>query len=188
MYKTIFLGNIGADAEKLQSNGRDYVRFRVAHTERVGEQSRTVWATCFLSGDGGALLPYLIKGQQVVVIGSQSNNIYSSPKTHRFECGVSINVDHVELCGSSAAARDIRQLSDASGRVLDVHKAFYVVEAEYFGKELYDRNGTAYTVLENGFVVSAAICSVNREQAEEQQQLESEVGSQETDGGSAEVF
>lgn len=107
MMRLELIGNLGADAEIKDFNGRKFVSFRVAHTEKwvngqtqqVNEQ--TTWVSCAMNGDGGKLLPYLKKGIKVFVRGSVSFGTYSSPKTHQMECSVNMSVWEVELCSSS---------------------------------------------------------------------------------------
>lgn len=106
MLRIEMIGNLGADAEVKENNGRKFISFRVAHSDKWKdavsgqEHVSTVWASCALNGDGGNLLQYLKKGVKVFLRGSMSMNIYSSPKTHQMECGLNISVWELELCGS----------------------------------------------------------------------------------------
>lgn len=109
MLRIEMIGNLGADAEVKEVNGRKFVSFRVAHTDKWvdavsnQEHTSTVWASCAINGDGGKLLQYLKKGVKVFLRGSMSMNIYSSPKSHQMECGLNISVWEIELCGSPQA-------------------------------------------------------------------------------------
>lgn len=94
------IGNLGADAERRERNGRSFITFRVAHSERRGEVETTQWVSCILNGDGGQLAQFLVRGQKVFVSGRASLKVYSSPKTHQLEAGLDMNVDRIELCGS----------------------------------------------------------------------------------------
>lgn len=106
MLRIEMIGNLGADAEVKDNNGRKFISFRVAHTDKWKdptsgqEHVSTVWASCALNGDGGKLLQYLKKGIKVFLRGSMSLNTYSSPKTHQIECGLNISVWELELCSS----------------------------------------------------------------------------------------
>lgn len=106
MLRIEMIGNLGADAEVKDNNGRKFISFRVAHTDKWKdpasgqEHVSTVWASCALNGDGGKVLQYLKKGIKVFLRGSMSMNIYSSPKTHQMECGLNISVWELELCSS----------------------------------------------------------------------------------------
>lgn len=105
MFKVEILGNLGADATIKNHQGRDFVSFRVAHSEKwvdtnTGEvHERTMWASCALNGNGGNLTPYLKKGVKVFIRGNANINVYSSPMTHRMEAGLNVNVGEIELCG-----------------------------------------------------------------------------------------
>lgn len=114
MIRIEMIGNLGADAELKDNNGRKFVSFRLAHTDKwknsqTGQDNvSTLWASCAINGDAHNLLPYLKKGVKVFVRGSVQLNMYSSPKTHQMECGLNIAVWEIELCGGQreAAASD----------------------------------------------------------------------------------
>lgn len=112
MIRIEMIGNLGADAELKDNNGRKFVSFRVAHTDKwknsqTGQDNvSTVWASCAINGDAHNLLPYLKKGVKVFVRGSVQLNMYSSPKTHQMECGLNIAVWEIELCGGQKAETD----------------------------------------------------------------------------------
>lgn len=105
MFRVIFCGNLGADAETQSYNGRDYLTFRVAHSRRFTdargvEHEQTTWCTCWMSGNFSNVAQYLVKGQKVVVVGDAELRIYDSAKFHCKMAGISCNVDSLELCGS----------------------------------------------------------------------------------------
>lgn len=112
MIRIEMIGNLGADAELKNNNGRKFVSFRVAHTDKwknsqTGQDNvSTMWASCAINGDAHNLLPYLKKGVKVFVRGSVQLNMYSSPKTHQMECGLNIAVWEIELCGGQKAETD----------------------------------------------------------------------------------
>lgn len=99
MLQAIVIGNLGADAEKKNLNGNDYISFRVAHTERYGERERTQWVSVLMSGSRTKLLDYLTKGSRVCVVGRMSVRAFSSPATKQWEAGVDVFADVVELVG-----------------------------------------------------------------------------------------
>lgn len=106
MLQSIIIGHIGADAVVKESNGRKFVSFRVAHSERYKDaqgvqHDTTQWVSCALNGDGGGLLPYLVKGAQVCVIGRTSSRVYSSPTQRQMVASIDVNVDRVELLGGT---------------------------------------------------------------------------------------
>lgn len=111
MFIVEVIGNLGADAERKSYNGRPFVTFRVAHSNRwtnknTGEISEeTIWVSCILNGEAGNLFPYLKKGTKVFVRGMATLSVFSSPKTKSMQAGVNVNVHEVELCGSMPAAK-----------------------------------------------------------------------------------
>lgn len=106
MFRVEMIGNLGADAEIKVANGKKFVSFRIAHTEKWTDRStgqivsNTMWASCAINGDGGALTQYLKQGTKVFVRGSANLSVYSSPKSHQMEAGINISVWEIELCSS----------------------------------------------------------------------------------------
>lgn len=106
MMRLEVIGNLGADAEIKEVNGRKFVSFRVAHTDKwVDSQTQqaqvtTQWVSCAINGDGGKLVPYLKKGTKVFVRGSVAFGTFNSAKSHQVECAVNLSVWEIELCGS----------------------------------------------------------------------------------------
>lgn len=101
------IGHIGADAIVQVADGREFVTFRIAHTQRfkaadgqVNEQ--TQWIDCILNGHP-AVTPYLVKGQQVYVSGAASLRVYDSAKDHCKKAGLQVRCIAVELLGSPRA-------------------------------------------------------------------------------------
>ena len=80
MIKLSIIGNLGADAEVKNHNGKEFVSFRVAHTDRFTQDGQTkettTWVSCILNGNGGNLLPYLKKGTKVFCHGDFSIRLY----------------------------------------------------------------------------------------------------------------
>jgi single-strand DNA-binding protein len=105
MMKVLVIGNLGADAERKETNGRPFVSFRVAHTERrinreTGEVTeRTDWISCSLDGDGGKLLPYLKRGVKVFVAGDCRMKTFRSTRDGLVYAGMDLFVRTLELCG-----------------------------------------------------------------------------------------
>lgn len=107
MFKLEVIGNLGADAEKKISDGAEFIAFRVCHsikktnkaTSEVIEES--TWVSCTLPGNGGSLLPYLLKGQKVFVRGNASLKVYTSSKDGLSHAGVNLRVSEIELCGGA---------------------------------------------------------------------------------------
>jgi single-strand DNA-binding protein len=100
-----FSGNIGSDAEQRATKaGTAVVSFSVAVKSGYGERESTIWVKCSLFGKRGeSLLPYLIKGQQVVVSGEASLNTWEGKEPSRTD--LEVNVNGVTLVGGRPAAK-----------------------------------------------------------------------------------
>lgn len=84
-------GNLGADAvRRVASDGKELMTFNVAVN---AGKDQTIWFNC-IGNMREKLLPFLIKGQTVCVIGDLSPAIYNG------KLDLQINVDKCELCGS----------------------------------------------------------------------------------------
>ena len=164
MLQFTVIGNLGGDARIEESNGRKFVSFNVAHTERWKDsdgstRESTQWVSCALDGDGGNLLPHLKKGRQVYVIGHGSTRVFSSPKERRMVAGLNISVQRLELLGGRVD--DVpRRLYDNSGVEHAVNKAYYIAteEAKAIGAKkdtpatLMSVDGAQFTVTHQGWV------------------------------------
>lgn len=164
------IGNLGANAEIKSSDGREFVSFRVAHNDSYkgadgSKVESSMWVDCTMSCAGGrpAVLPYLLKGTTVCVVGQLSTRVYSSEKDRCMKAGVKIHVQKIELIGGAA---DIipRRLYTKDGMMVDVGKFFYVDTNE---KVLFDQRGNQYAVKDGGWV--AAPTSTDNVQGEGQQ-------------------
>lgn len=105
MLKGHIIGNLGADAERRVANGREFVSFRVAHSEKrtnrqTGEVTeRTEWISCILDGSAGNLFQYLTRGTKLYVEGDLSARVYTSSRDGKTYAGFECRVRHIELCG-----------------------------------------------------------------------------------------
>lgn len=90
------IGNLGKDAETKNINGKDYLSFSVASTEKQGEQEQTTWVSVLASNNPN-LLPYLKKGQQVFVSGKLKASIYQNQNS--FGIDLSVFAQTLQLCG-----------------------------------------------------------------------------------------
>ena len=156
MLQLTVIGNLGADAEVKEANGNKFVSFNVAHTDRWVDADGTVhestqWVGCALSGDGGNLLQYLRKGTTVFVLGRLRTRVYSSEKARGFVAGLDLSVQHIELVGGKADEVPSR-LFDREGKQVDISKHFWTQMAEYYGTQVFDRSGKAYTIDAQGWV------------------------------------
>lgn len=160
----IVIGNLGSDAEVRTDNGNEYTRFNVAETRKwTGsdgvEHEETIWNQCIMHGKQEKLLPYLLKGAKVCVMGRASTRVYSSAKERRMVAGISIQVDRLELIGSIPDPVP-RSIIAPSGELVPVSKCFYIdfnIARQYAGQAapatFFDRNGQpCFLVDYNGFV------------------------------------
>lgn len=153
MFKSIVIGNLGADAQVKESNGSKFVTFRVAHTESYTDQSgqkheSTTWIDCIMSNAESKVVPYLKKGVKVYVSGNCSLRVFSSAKYRQMMAGAQINVQSVELLGGSTDEVP-RQLVDANGVIHQVGKYYYT---EVKGVTLYSQSGQEFDVDAQGWV------------------------------------
>lgn len=170
MLKIQVIGNLGADAELHQSNGSEFISFRVAHTESIthnGVQTDSVtWVDVTMNGNGGQLLQYLKKGAKVFVDGNLALRVYSSKKDRCMKAGATCFARTVELCGGSS---DIvpRELITQDGILLRVNKYFHIEEPQYFNQIVFDKNMNQYATNENGWVLPVATTTNSNETAAE---------------------
>lgn len=136
MFLATVIGHLGADAEVKDYNGKKFVSFRVAHSERFRSQSgedkeRTQWVSCALNGDGGNLLQYLKRGQQVAVIGDVTLGLANSQVMRSMVPTCNIHVVSIELLGSSPSNDIPRQLATESGQLINTLKFFSLSQEEF---------------------------------------------------------
>lgn len=161
MFKIEVLGNLGADAEIKNDNGRTYVQFSVADTRRFRSEDGTDheitnWVTCFMKNAESEVVKYLKKGTKVFVRGNGDLRVYSSAKDRMMKAGVSINVSEIELAGGNSDLVP-SQLALPTGQVFAISKFYWadVKGIEPAVNALYDKHGCIYNVDENGFVTPA---------------------------------
>lgn len=107
MLKCEFVGHIGSDAEIKEFNGKRFISFNVATSERYKDVqgqtvTRTTWVSCLKPGEG-AVVNYLKKGTQVFCRG----DLTAKPYTGRngIEAGLNCRVTELELLGSRQDAQ-----------------------------------------------------------------------------------
>lgn len=164
MLQLNLIGNLGADAEVKDLNGRKAVCFNVAHTERWIDENdikheQTTWVSCIWNSDGGKTLPYLKRGATVYVYGPCSTRVFSSPKEKRMVAGLNLRVDHLELIGGKVDEVP-SQLINHDGVLFDTHKFFCLrpedvaaIAPDAAGKRIiFDRQGRQYDIAEAGWI------------------------------------
>ena len=104
MQQIQIIGNLGEDCQVREFNGRKFVAFRVACSEKMqtAECSKeiTTWYSCTFNRMDSGVLQYLVKGTKVFVQGRPAYRLYDSATVHCKMIDVSIFVDVVQLCGS----------------------------------------------------------------------------------------
>lgn len=100
MLQVEIIGNIGNDAQVKDFNGKKYIAFNVAHSEKFKNQQgveteRTTWVSVLKPGEG-AIVNYLKKGTPVFVRGDLSFKQYQD-NAHNWQVGVNCLAREVQL-------------------------------------------------------------------------------------------
>ena len=152
MLQTTVIGNVGADAQVKNKDGREFVTFRVAHndtwTDQSGQQhSNTIWVDCILNGHP-KVTEFIKAGSQVVCVGRTTLRVYSSEKDRCMKAGIQLNVESIQLLGG-ATDEVPRRLYDDKGVQHDVNK-WYLTDVK--STELLNVRGDRFTVDQYGWV------------------------------------
>ena len=100
MLQVEIIGNIGNDAQVKDFNGKKYIAFNVAHSEKFKNQQgveteRTTWVSVLKPGESG-LVQYLKKGTPVFVRGDLSVKAYKD-NAGNWQVGVNCLAREVQL-------------------------------------------------------------------------------------------
>lgn len=100
MLQVEIIGNIGNDAQVKDFNGKKYIAFNVAHSEKFKNQQgveteRTTWVSVLKPGES-AVAQYLKKGTPVFVRGDLSVKAYKD-NTGNWQVGVNCLAREVQL-------------------------------------------------------------------------------------------
>lgn len=174
MLQAILIGNLGADAEVKNANGREFTTIRVAHTERWTDENgqkteSTTWVDCNFQGRPN-VLPYLKKGTQVFVSGHMSLRIYSSKKDRCMKAGVTINVKNIELLGGKAEDIPSILYKESDQSEVKVQK-WYLAPAMLRDEDepeflnLFSKRGDVFKADRNGWLYPVEEESVNDDAA-----------------------
>lgn len=167
MKKLIIIGNLGGDAEVRREEGREFLSFSVADTQRVTKngqtQEKTEWISCTFNGNHDQLLPYLKKGQKVMCIGDCATRLFSSAKDHCMKAGLNCYVRELELVGGQPDTVPSR-LYASTGEEVQVTK--YFLAAPQPDGMLFDRRGQAYQVTKDGWVYQTQAAAADTVQEE----------------------
>ena len=159
MFLSTIIGNLGSDAEFKTKDGREFVTFSIGVNDRWkdangSDHEETQWISCVLSGRNENLLPYLVKGASVCVIGRTKARLYSSPKEKMMKAGVNLDVVRIELIGRKPDEIP-SMLYDTNGIGHNVYKAFYVAAQEIpsiGGGILLSAGNDRFCIDANGFI------------------------------------
>lgn len=166
MFKIEVIGNLGADAQVKGENGKQFISFNVAHSDRWTDEAgtsheQTQWVSCIINDTQAKVLPYLLKGKTVFVRGDARLRVFSSEKERRMVAGVTVNVREIELVGGKVDQVP-SQLINNDGLVFPVYKAFYIdPSTNPMPTELHDRSLNKFAINEHGFV---SVVQQNQEQ------------------------
>lgn len=168
MLQTICIGHLGADAECKNSNGKEFVSFRIANTESWTDKDgtkheNTTWVDCILNGNP-PITKYLKRGQQVYVSGSLSLRVYSSAKDRCMKAGATINVKQIELLGGRPDDVPSVLFSEDGQTEFSVGKFFYAPRVTDVNQgeddmTLVSKTGEKYIADKDGWVTKAEVSS-----------------------------
>ncbi len=183
MLQTIVIGNVGADAQVNNKDGREFVTFRVAHndtwTDQAGQQhSTTIWVDCIMNGHP-KVADFIKAGAQIYCSGRTSVRVYSSQKDRCMKAGITINVDSVQLLGG-VTDEVPRRLYDSNGVQHDVAK-YYLTDVK--SSTLMNARGDQFVTDKKGWVSPV---KVDASTADGQAQNNNEEGN--ADGSPSEIY
>lgn len=117
MFKVEVIGNLGADAQVKGENGKEFISFNVAHSDKWTDQQgtrheTTQWISCIINDKEAKVLPYLTKGKSVYVRGDGRLRIYSSEQARGFVPGITVNVREIELVGTKREDKPAEQTTE----------------------------------------------------------------------------
>jgi single-strand DNA-binding protein len=133
-------GRLGQDAEtKYTASGTAVCSFSVAVDSGYGDNKKTNWFRCSLFGKRaeGGLVPYLVKGQQVIVTGEVSLNEWQSDSGTK--SSLNVFVDKVQLVGGKSDSTPqqakpqttAKEYQEASGGFEDKEIPFNKLDGRY---------------------------------------------------------
>lgn len=162
MFRAEIIGNLGADASVMESNGSKFVTMRIAHTdaykdEQGNKHEKTVWVDATMNDAESKLLPYLKQGVKVFVRGNASLRVYSSPKDRCMKAGVTLSVREIELVGGSSNEVPRQLIDPATGMLYESQKYYWINRDNKDMKkddvmQLVDARGNQFVMNKAGFV------------------------------------
>lgn len=162
MFTAHVIGNLGSDAEVVESNGKKFVTLSIADSRKFKkddgtEVSQTTWIDAIINNAESPILPYLRQGIKVCVYGNVSLRVYSSKKDRMMKAGATIHVLYIELCGGSTDEVPRELIDPETAMVYQTAKYYWVMRDNKAMKKddtytLVDAKGRQYTMNKQGFV------------------------------------
>jgi hypothetical protein len=162
MFRVEIIGNLGADASVMESNGSKFVTMRIAHTDVFKDDAgnkheKTVWIDATMNDAETKLLPYLKQGVKVFVRGNGNLRVYSSPKDRCMKAGCTVSIREIELVGGSSDEIPRQVIDPATGTLFDTQKYYWINRDNKDLKKdevlpLVDSRGGQYLMDKQGFV------------------------------------
>lgn len=107
MNKTVIIGNLGQDAQVRQTqNGKSFLSFSVAVSEKIGDQQQTTWFSCSGWGDrfvNGRLVEFLKSGTKVYIEGKYAPSLFNR-QDGSVDISHNLMVNQIELLSAAPQA------------------------------------------------------------------------------------
>lgn len=156
------IGNLGADAKIVDNNGKPFISFNVADTDRWKDEAgnvheSTTWVQCTLNGGAAdnKVFEFLKAGTKVFVMGRMRTRVYSSEKERRMVAGVNLYVMQIELVGGSSDVVPRTLIDPNTGALVKVQKSFWIADDDLkvlTSDKLVDKSGNFYGIVDNRWV------------------------------------
>ena len=163
MFNVTIIGNLGADAEVRESNGKKFIVLSIADSRKFKKDDGTDltvtnWYDAIISNVNHPVLPFLKQGVKVCVQGQCSLRVYSSKKDRMMKAGATCHVETIELCGGSSDDVPRRVIEPETAQIFDVTKHYWIsVDTKQWKKDevrtFVDERGRQFLVNKGGFVV-----------------------------------
>lgn len=113
------IGNIGADAKRVDYNGSVFYTFNVCDNRKVGDGEQSQWYGCNLNRVSDNLLKYLVKGQQVFVRGIPRYRIFDSAVHHCKMVAIDVFVNEIQLVGAAPKTEQAEEISETNNKTTE---------------------------------------------------------------------
>lgn len=180
MFQANVIGNLGADAEVKQSNGKKFVAISIADTRKFKtadgkDQSVTTWIDGILNDAESPVIPYLKQGVKVAITGDVSLRVYSSKKDRMMKAGATIHIRSLELVGGSSDDVPRQLIDPTTAAVFEVQKYYQCnADTSKWKKEdqgiLVDARGNQYQLVKGGWVAPLQVQTVANESEDSNQE------------------